>query len=562
MGRYVDALPHSIRHQALDCAVGSTNATACPATLGNPGTPTGGYTFGDLGHVSTGGPEVHADGEIWAQTLWQLRQALVAKLGGNVAGSDAAERIITDAMRLSIAEPSFLDMRNAILTADLNANGGANRALIWDVFRSRGMGFFATVDDSGDTAPTEDFSAPPDAGAPRGVIGGTVTDQQTGAPLAGAVAGIGGLSTDPSFETYLAGTTDGAGHYTISGLPAGPYPNVTVRSPAGYDPVIRAATVAAGQATNLDVQLQRDWAAATGGGRIDSTNDDSGQSYGCGAAGSIDQSRSRGWSAQNHLADADPTRRSLPTLVLQLPQAIDVASFAIDPTSTCGDDATSALKGYRLETSPDPTNWTTSAEGELAAVAAGTLSTIHPTAATGNVRYVRVTMKSPQSTAAGTSGADFIDLSELEIYGTAAAPPAGPGPAAPGSSTATGTPAPAPTPKAPVRARPSLVLPKAGAKARAQVKVTCKDACRVGATLTVDGATKRRYHLRYSTVGRLATRTVKGTKTLTITLTADARKRLKARHRTKLRVGLHVTATVTGVGGSRRTASLRLTIRL
>jgi hypothetical protein len=84
----------------------------------------------------------------------------------------------------------------------------------------------------------------------------------------------------------------------------------------------------------------------------------------------------------------------------------------------------------------------------------------------------------------------------------------------------------------------------------------------VGATLTVDAATKRRYGLRSRTVGRLATRTVKGTKTLTVTLTADARKRLKARHRTKLRVGLHLTATVTGAGGSRRTAARNLTIRL
>ncbi|MDX6732206.1 MAG: extracellular elastinolytic metalloproteinase [Baekduia sp.] len=565
MGRYLDALPHSIRHQALDCAVGSANATACPGTAGSPGVPTGGYTFGDFGRISGGGPEVHADGEIWAQTLWQLRQELVAQLGEAV-GSDTVERIVTDAMRLSIAEPSFLDMRNAILTADRNATGGANGPLIWGVFRSRGMGFFATVDDSGDTAPTEDFSAPPDANTPRGAIGGTVTDRQTGAPLAGTVAGIAGLSTDPSFETYLAGTADGAGHYAISGLPAGAYRSVTFRSPAGYDGVKRSATVVAGQTTTLDVQLQRDWAAAAGGGRIVSTNDDTGQPYGCGVGASIDQSRTRGWSAENHAADANPARRYLPALVLQLPQAIDVSTYGIDPTSTCGDDQTAALKGYRLETSPDASNWTTSAEGDLAAVAPGTLTTVQPAAATSNVRYVRVTLKSPQSAAAGTSGAYYIDLSELEIYGTPVAAAAAPAPA-PGTPTpppadpapvSPANPAPSPT----VRARPSFALPRAGTKGRARVKVTCRDACRVGATLTVDAATKRRYGLRSRTVGRLATRTVKGTKTLTVTLTADARKRLKARHRTKLRVGLHLTATVTGAGGSRRTAARNLTIRL
>ena len=35
--------------------------------------------FGDIGY-DLGGPEVHADGEIWTATLWQMRQALVAEL--------------------------------------------------------------------------------------------------------------------------------------------------------------------------------------------------------------------------------------------------------------------------------------------------------------------------------------------------------------------------------------------------------------------------------------------------------------------------------------------------
>jgi extracellular elastinolytic metalloproteinase len=37
-------------------------------------------TFGDIGYDLTG-PEVHADGEIWTATLWDMRKALVAKYG-------------------------------------------------------------------------------------------------------------------------------------------------------------------------------------------------------------------------------------------------------------------------------------------------------------------------------------------------------------------------------------------------------------------------------------------------------------------------------------------------
>ena len=42
--------------------------------------------------------------------------------------------LVTDGMRLSPPEPSFLDMRNAILAADAADHGGANRNAIWTVF--------------------------------------------------------------------------------------------------------------------------------------------------------------------------------------------------------------------------------------------------------------------------------------------------------------------------------------------------------------------------------------------------------------------------------------------
>ena len=63
---YVNA---PIRTQAFDCAVGS-GPPACP---GSPGAGPGGYTYGDFGKI-IGFPEVHADGEIWVEALWDLRQ--------------------------------------------------------------------------------------------------------------------------------------------------------------------------------------------------------------------------------------------------------------------------------------------------------------------------------------------------------------------------------------------------------------------------------------------------------------------------------------------------------
>ena len=68
--------------QALDCPVGAS-AAVCPGTRG---AGSGGYTYGDFGQDRRRGPEVHADGEIWAETLWDLRAAV---------GSEVARAIVT-----------------------------------------------------------------------------------------------------------------------------------------------------------------------------------------------------------------------------------------------------------------------------------------------------------------------------------------------------------------------------------------------------------------------------------------------------------------------------------
>ena len=125
-GKYVtNETTHGIRTDPIDCPVGSS--VNCNGSTNDPG---GGYTYADLGHVSSNPSEVHANGEIWAQTLWDLRIALTPA---------TARARITDGMRLSpTIDPSFLDMRNAIISADVVA-GGTNVDAIWTVFGGRGM---------------------------------------------------------------------------------------------------------------------------------------------------------------------------------------------------------------------------------------------------------------------------------------------------------------------------------------------------------------------------------------------------------------------------------------
>ncbi len=228
MGEYVTA-GGTIRTEPVDCAVGST-AAAC---AGTPGVGAGGYTYGDFGKI-LGAPEVHADGEIWVQTLWDLREALGVRL---------TENLVTRAMELSPANPSFLDMRNSILEADMAVRNGKDQAKIWTVFAARGMGFFAGSVDGDDPAPAEDFSTPPPASTPRGTLTGVVTDQDAGTPVSGAIVTFGGHAS--GFGGSYAAVTNAAGQYTIAGIIPGTYPKVAARG-AGYDPVVQSVSVELG----------------------------------------------------------------------------------------------------------------------------------------------------------------------------------------------------------------------------------------------------------------------------------------------------------------------------
>lgn len=106
--------------------------------------------------------EVHNQGEVWCVALWEARANLIAKYGWAV-GNELILQLVTDGMRLSPANPNFLEARNAILQADLVNNSGANQTELWLAFAKRGMGFSATSPGSSTTVGVvESFVIPDD----------------------------------------------------------------------------------------------------------------------------------------------------------------------------------------------------------------------------------------------------------------------------------------------------------------------------------------------------------------------------------------------------------------
>ena len=408
-GSYVAAGEHLIRTMAIDCPPGA-NSPGC--TSGFDPSVIGGYTYGDFPDV-VGRPEVHGSGEIWGQTLWDLR----TELGHNVA-----DTLITRAMSLSPTEPSFLDMRNAIIQADLVEYGQSHTQKLWRIFAKRGMGYFAAATGGSDAAPAEDFHVPPPAQSPRFTLSGTVTDPTTGNPVEGAVVTVAGLGNQ------FSAVTDGTGGYNIQGMFAGTYPKVVASGP-GYIPDVEPATLPLAAPRNFSIV--RDWAASSGGASVVAFN---GPNFApqCGPSGAIDLSLGTGWGSTTGDDAGDPTNVFVDKhIVVDLKQPIDITSFAVDPNATCGDPGSSSTGAFEISTSTvGPQGpFTPVATGAFGPADRGRLNSVTPTAATTGVRWVEFTMKGNQvpdftnaclATPDAFGGCTFTDLSEFAVFGSPA----------------------------------------------------------------------------------------------------------------------------------------------
>ncbi|SCL52336.1 M36 family metallopeptidase [Micromonospora yangpuensis] len=238
--------------------------------------------YSDVGY-NTGGPAVHADGEIWSATNFRIRAAMMKRYGaGNATrqlecargarpadacpGNRRWAQLVFDSFLLQAAsQVSMLDMRDNLLTADLLRFDGANQDLLWTEFARSGMGRDAATQGSADTDPTPSF-AHPDGGnatltlAPKGESADAPIRVYVGAYEARATPVA---DTDPGTDlpdtvelvpgTYdLLAVAPGFGHQrsTVT-VRAGRTSTVNLRLPPNVASVAAGATVS-GDGVNLD----------------------------------------------------------------------------------------------------------------------------------------------------------------------------------------------------------------------------------------------------------------------------------------------------------------------
>jgi extracellular elastinolytic metalloproteinase len=608
LGDFTDAIANSVRTQPLDCPIlepGDTASDACPGT---PDVGPGGYTYADFGKI-IGHAEVHTDGEIWGETLWDLRTALIAAASGDVqAGSDTVEALVTGGMRLSPPNPSFLDERNAILQADTALFGGAHHELVWSVFAQRGMGYFASSPDATDSRPVADFSLPPSAETPRGTVAGRITDLVSGLPVSGVRVGIGGQTT-PGYDEALAATTGADGRYSFT-APAHTYAALSVQPGNGYfNETVPNVVVTAGQTTTKDQAIRKSLA----GGRPVTTNNDSGGAYACGIEGLTDGNLGTVWEID--LTAGSPNDPK-PQAVVDLGKAQSITSYGLDPGEGCGSGPGSATADYRLESSLDGTNWTTVREGTFGDADRHRLNEVVPPETAKSARYVRLTLLSMQG------HEDYWDFTELAVFGAdpnvlpsgslsapATATTGRPvdlraaftdpdsaitgydwdfdgdgridrstdGPttsttyATPGTRRVTvqakdyrgGTGAASATvavsaPPATTPAKPRIVHAK-DRKRQARTTITCTTTCSVKLRLLVSSATRKKLHLSLRTLGRRTT-TVAGRRTLGVTISSAQLRRLRKAGVKSVRAVLEVA--VKPATGHTVTRTLHVRLRL
>ncbi len=113
--------------------------------------------------------EPHDNGEIWANTLWDVRERFRADLvgGSEDAGIHDVYQLYIDGLKLSPSSPTMLEMRDAMLLADAirhptaDPGGSANYCRMWEAFAGRGMGTDARdTKDTGNSTVVADFTMP------------------------------------------------------------------------------------------------------------------------------------------------------------------------------------------------------------------------------------------------------------------------------------------------------------------------------------------------------------------------------------------------------------------
>ncbi len=144
-GRPHNPLTFGYLNAGCDALIGTTTTNPNSAFPRNP-------IIATSGNCS----QIHNAGEIWANTLWEVRGQLIDRHGA-AEGNRRALQYTTDGMKLAPLNPTMLQERDAII-ASATVSDATDLCAVWRGFAIRGMGSSASVQTT--TSVTEAFDMP------------------------------------------------------------------------------------------------------------------------------------------------------------------------------------------------------------------------------------------------------------------------------------------------------------------------------------------------------------------------------------------------------------------
>ncbi|RAZ81441.1 M36 family metallopeptidase [Planococcus halotolerans] len=356
--------------------------------------------YGDIGYDIIG-PEVHADGDIWAAILWHVREALIQNYGKE-EGERVAEQLVLDAMPISVPDPSMEDMRTAIIASDLERYDGKYRDTLWTAFSQRGLGDDAYSAGGDDTDPQPAFNHP-DA-EHNGQLLGRVVNEQTNKPIEGVRIFIGQYEARTS---PVVQTTEKGG-FALD-MVEGTY-DITIQARGYGSRTLEDVKITAGSKERWNLKLSPNVASSFNGASIASVSDASASNPvklaidDTEASVYASEQKEEGFTGSEFIVDlAGDKPLSISQLHISAMKDVAKARFA-------------TLKDFAVQASVDGENWTTILEDNFTAG--------KPRPATPDLDYQEYVLDTPaQATqlkfiakSAQDDAQGYIQLAELQAF--------------------------------------------------------------------------------------------------------------------------------------------------
>ncbi|MEU4482120.1 M36 family metallopeptidase [Micromonospora sp. NPDC023966] len=223
------------------------------------------------------GLQVHASGEVWTATNYDIRAAMMRRYGAGDAALQKScaegttpvtacpgnrrwiQLVLDSFLLMAVSQVSMVDARDAMLAADRIRFGGANQDLLWNAFAARGLGETAASTGNADVNPRPGFTSPY---ADEATL--TFKPVDDDAVVSGAQLFVGRYQA----RAVPVADTDAATPLTDQvRLVPGTYEFV-VRAPGRGHVRVGPVTVKAGQVRDLPVQVRPNLASTAAGATV------------------------------------------------------------------------------------------------------------------------------------------------------------------------------------------------------------------------------------------------------------------------------------------------------